>query len=347
MANCKSSFFSVFFFILSFHTQEIYAQDVVSELNREEISITIDSINNKLQKNYVFPDVAQKMAQSLKKNLKEGKYHSLVNPADLARKLTNDLQSVSKDKHLMIVYDPAVINRELALTEEDRANEEADWVKELVKHLKRDNYGFREVKILEGNIGYLDLREFVDPRYGGETLTAVMQLLRNANAIIVDLRQNDGGSPWMVQLLASYFFSSEPVHLADYYNRPRNELTQSWTLPYVPGMRRPDVDLYILTSSKTFSAAEAFSYQLKHLKRATIVGETTAGGAHLTGSVIATGKFYIRIPQGRTTSPVTKADWEGTGVSPHIEISAEQALKTAHAKAIENLKKMNDTYNNR
>jgi len=141
----------------------------------------------------------------------------------------------------------------------------------------------------------------------------------------------------MVQLLASYFFSSEPVHLANHYNRPKDELTQSWTLPFVPGKRLSDVNLYILTSNKTFSAAEAFSYQMKHLERARIIGETTAGGAHLTGSVITTDKFYVRIPQGRTTSPVTNANCEGIGVKPHIEASAEQALKVALDKALENL----------
>lgn len=317
--------------------KKLAAQSDESKLSKVEISITIDSISIKLKSNYIFPQVADKMSQLLITKLEEGKYDSLTDPAELTRQLTIDLQSISKDRHLMVVYNPSVVARELALTDADRANEEAEWAKELVKHLKRDNYGFREVKILEGNVGYLDLREFVDPKYGGETLAAAMNVLSNTQALIIDLRKNDGGHPDMVQLLASYFFSSEPVHLANHYNRPKDELTQSWTLPFVPGKRLSDVDLYILTSNNTFSAAEAFSYQLKHLERATIVGETTAGGAHLTGSVIATAKFYVRIPQGRTTSPVTNGNWEGTGVTPHIEISAEQALKTAHTMALENL----------
>lgn len=318
--------------------KQIVAQSDVSKLNKKEIAVTIDSINRKLNKNYVFPEVAIKMSKILAVNSKNGKYNSLANPGELARQLTNDLQEISKDKHLMVVYNPAIIARENTLTDEDRTNEEAEWARELVNHIKRDNYGFKEVKILDGNTGYLDLREFVDPKYGSETLAAVMNFLKNTSAIIVDLRQNDGGSPEMVQLLASYFFSSEPVHLANHYNRPRNELTESWTLSNVTGVRRPEVDLYILTSSKTFSAAEAFSYQLKYLKRATIVGEKTAGGAHLTGSVIATDKFYLRIPQGRTTSPVTNSNWEGIGVTPDIEVSAEEALKAAQAKALEGVK---------
>lgn len=314
------------------------AQDDANRLNHKEIAITIDSIDRKLFKNYVLPDMAIEMTKVLNRNWKNGKYSALVNPVDLARQLTNDLQEISKDKHLMVVYNPTVIARENALTEKDRENEEAEWAKELVNNLKRDNYGFREVKILDGNIGYLDLREFVDPKYSSETLAAVMNFIKNTNAIIVDLRQNDGGSPEMVQLLASYFFSSDTIHLANHYNRPRNELTKSFTLSSVTGIRRPETALYILTSSKTFSAAEAFSYQLQHLKRAIIVGEKTAGGAHLTGSVIATDKFYVRIPQGRTTSPVTNSNWEGIGVIPDIEVSAGEALKAAQAKALDGIK---------
>lgn len=324
--------------VLPFLQTRLEAQSDVNKLNKKEIAVTIDSIARKLNKNYVFPEMAARMTGVLSANLKSGKYNPLTSPDELARQLTSDLRETSKDKHLMVVYDPTVIARENALTDKDRANEEAEWAKELVQHLKRDNFGFREVKILDGNIGYLDLREFVNPKYGGETLASVMSFIEHTDAIIVDLRQNDGGSPEMVQLLASYFFSSAPVHLANHYNRPKNEMTESWTLSDVKGMRRPGTDLYILTSSKTFSAAEAFSYQLKQLKRATIVGEKTAGGAHLTGSVIATGKFYVRIPQGRTTSPLTNSNWEGIGVTPDIEVLADEALKVAQSKALERIK---------
>jgi hypothetical protein len=335
----KSHTFAAFLFLLLFKVNEIHAQDITSKLGKVEMSVSIDSISNKLRMNYIFPEMVDKMVESLQTNLKNGKYDSLTDPSSFAGQLTKDLQALSKDKHLIVNYNPAIIARENALTAEDRANEEAEWNKELIGMLKWDNFGIREVKILEGNIGYLDLREFVHPKYGGESISAAMQLLSNTDAMIIDLRQNDGGSPWMVQFLASYFFGSEPVHLADHYNRPKDELTQSWTLPYLPGERRPEVDLYILTSSKSFSAAEGFSYQLQHLKRATIIGEKTAGGAHLTGSVIATDKFFVRIPQGRTISPVTNGDWEGVGVIPNIEVSADQALTTAHTAALEKSKK--------
>jgi retinol-binding protein 3 len=335
MTNLRSVFFLFFFSCILLYDEEAMAQGVESKLTTAEMSVTIDSVNAILQKNYIFPEVADKMAQSLKMNLKKGNYNSLVNPSEFARQLTKDLYSVSNDRHLSVNYNPQLIAAEKnAVTDEEKTKQE----NQRIMDLKRSNFGFQEIKILAGNIGYLDLREFADPKYAGETAIAAMNFLSNADALIVDLRQNGGGSPSMIQLISSYFFSPEPVHLNNFYFRPTNENTQTWTLPYVPGVRRPDIDLYILTSSYTFSAAEEFCYNLKNLKRATIIGETTGGGAHPTGSVIATDKFFVRVPKGRAINPITNTNWEGTGVTPHIQVSAEKALATAHAKALENLR---------
>jgi uncharacterized protein (TIGR02145 family) len=165
-----------------------------------------------------------------------------------------------------------------------------------------------------------------------------MNFLSSADALIIDLRDNGGGSPSMIQLITSYFYSPEPVHLNNFYWRPSNENNQTWTLPYVPGKRMPDIDLYILTSSSTFSAAEEFSYNLKTMKRATLIGETTGGGAHPGGMRIATERFMVWIPSGRAINPITKTNWEGTGVEPHIKTTKEEALNTATIMALEKLK---------
>lgn len=337
MANPKSIIIIFFLSILPFHYQEVHAQGVELKLSTEEMSATIDSINSKLQESYVFPEVADKMTQSLKTNLKNGKYSSLAsNPSEFARQLTVDLQAVSNDKHLSVIYDPQVIAAEQnAVTDEDKAKRED----ERIKRMRRNNFGFQEIKILDGNIGYLALRAFIEPKYAGETAVSAMNFLSNADALIVDLRHNGGGSPEMIQLITSYFFSPEPVHLNNFYYRPTNDTTQTWTLPYVPGIRRPDIDLYLLTSNRTFSAAEEFSYNLKNLERATLIGETTGGGAHPTGSVITTDKFFVRVPKGRAINPITKTNWEGTGVTPHIQVSSDQALITAQIRAFENLAK--------
>lgn len=214
----------------------------------------------------------------------------------------------------------------------------------MLEQWKMTNYGFKEVKILEGNIGYIDLRGFVPPKYAGETAVAAMNFVGNCKALIFDLRKNGGGSPEMIQLISSYLFSAEPVHLNNFYFRPANKNTQTWTLPYVTGKRRPDMDVYVLTSKGTFSAAEEFTYNLKNLKRATIIGETTGGGANPGGNQIINDRFTVFVPTGRAINPITNTNWEGTGVQPDIAVPASDALLTAQQKALEKLAQ-NDTGN--
>ena len=201
--------------------------------------------------------------------------------------------------------------------------------------LGRQNFGFARVERLAGNIGYLDLRGFMPPAVAGETATAAMTFLASTDAVIVDLRQNGGGDPMMVAFLTSYLFGSQPVHLNDFYSRTSNETRQSWTLPYVPGRRLTSKDVYILTSSRTFSGAEEFTYNLKHRKRAIVVGETTGGGAHTVGGRRINSRFMIAVPSGRPINPVTKTNWEGVGVEPDVKVSADKALQAAHLLALE------------
>jgi C-terminal processing protease CtpA/Prc len=155
--------------------------------------------------------------------------------------------------------------------------------------------------------------------------------------LIIDVRQNGGGAPGMVALICSYFFAGEPVHLNDLYWRPTNSTEQWWTLAYVPGRRYVGKDIYVLTSKRTFSAAEEFTYNLKNLKRATIVGDTTGGGAHPGEGVRISNHFGMFVPTGRAINPITKTNWEGTGVAPDISVPADLALKTAHLSALNKL----------
>lgn len=141
----------------------------------------------------------------------------------------------------------------------------------------------------------------------------------------------------MIQLLTSYFYDDDPVHLNTFYWRPGDETMQTWTLPHVPGKKIPDIDIYVLTGRSTFSAAEEFSYNLKNLKRATLVGETTRGGAHPGGPMVVNDNFIINVPKGRAINPITKTNWEGVGVKPDIEVPQKNALKAAHLKAMEKL----------
>ena len=154
----------------------------------------------------------------------------------------------------------------------------------------------------------------------------------HANAIIFDLRDNHGGDPNMVALIATYLFD-HPTHLNDIYNRRENSTHQYWTLSDVPGKRLVDKPAYVLTSSETFSGAEEFSYDLKNLKRATLVGETTGGGAHLVSGHRIDDHFEIGVPFARGINPISKTDWEGTGVQPDVKVNAANALETAEKLA--------------
>jgi C-terminal processing protease CtpA/Prc len=189
---------------------------------------------------------------------------------------------------------------------------------------------------LAGNIGFLDLRIFFHPKYAGETAVAAMNFLSNCEAIIVDLRSNGGGWGEMVALLISYFLNNnEIVHLTTNYSRPKDKYDQSWTLPYVPGKTMPDVPLFVLTSKSTFSAAEEFCYCLKHLERATLLGETTRGGAHPIDEKIVDDRFILILPEQRSINPKTGGNWEGVGVEPHIMVPAQEALDSARIRALE------------
>lgn len=314
------------------------AQQKVAQLTPQEQQTVVDSISSKLNANYVFPEIATKMIAKIASKLEKGKYTSILDPQEFSTTLTADLQAISNDKHLRVFFAPdQIAEQQQTVTSEDSIA----YLNRHINNMKRNNFGFKEVKIMAGNIGYLDLRSFSDVTYAGETAVSAMNFLSNTDAIIIDLRNNGGGSPAMIQLITSYLFGNESVHLNNFYWRPSDRNSQTWTLPHVSGTRSPDTPVYVLTSGGTFSAAEEFSYNLKHLERATLVGETTGGGAHPGGSLVATDRFMVWVPTGRAINPITNTNWEGTGVSPHIETPAAEALNTAYKNALELLIKNN------
>ncbi|SEW05326.1 N-terminal domain of Peptidase_S41 [Chitinophaga sp. YR573] len=300
-----------------------------NSLTANEKTQVIDSISKKLTERYVYPDVAEKMVKQLQQNVQKGNYANIKDPNAFADQLSKDLLAVCHDKHLGVRYDPQ------GMVHSEKKEDSLANVKRRFELSRSQNFGFKELKILDGNIGYLNLSSFEEPADGGATAVLAMNFLSNTDAIIIDLRNNGGGATTMVQLLASYFFDNQPHPLTDIYWRPTNSTFQLWTLAYVEGKRMPDVDVYVLTSKSTFSAAEDFCYSLQNLKRITIIGETTGGGAHPVMPVAAANNFIIHIPQGRSISSITKTDWEGTGVKPDIEVAAKDALITAQIKALE------------
>ncbi len=259
----------------------------------------------------------------------------MTDPREFAHAVYEELFSISKDKHLRFRYGPLDAKEQTHLQSQNE--QEAKEARERrIADLKRDNYGFSKVERLGGNIGYLNFHFFAGAAEGGETAVAAMAFLAYCDAIILDLRENGGGDPTQIQLISSYFFQ-DPVHLNDIYTRRENKTENFWTLAYVPGKKMPDADLYILTSSNTFSGAEEFSYNMKNLKRATLIGETTGGGAHPTDIMIVQKDYLLAVPYARAINPISKTNWEGTGVKPDIEIPAAQAFDKAYQMALEKL----------
>jgi retinol-binding protein 3 len=284
-----------------------------------------------MQRAYIFADVAEKMAADLRARAAKKDYDAIADPKTFAETLTRDLQAVSHDKHLRIIFDPnGVPQRGGAPSAEERAQQVAEE--------RRRNFGFQRVERLDGNVGYIDLRGFSGTPESRDVAVAAMNFAADTDALIFDLRRNGGGSPFMIGILSSYLFT-EVVHLNDFYVRETDSKREFFTSADVAGRRYgKDKPVYVLTSNRTFSAAEEFTYDLKNLQRATIVGETTGGGAHPGGVRQITQYFGIWLPTGRAINPITKTNWEGTGIEPHIKVPAEQALTAAHLDALKKVR---------
>jgi hypothetical protein len=314
-------------------------QDTGSDIRVDAASraAAIEGLLKEVNDFYIYPDVAARMVQDIRERQQKKEYDAITSARQFADALTKDLRSVSRDLHLRVLYSATVVRPfpfpppppPASLVAQQRAT------------YSQTNFGFSKAERLAGNVGYLDLRSFMPPDWIGETLTGTMTFLGKTRALVIDLRHNGGGGPDSVALVCSYFFD-QPVRLNDVYTRPTNETRQSWTSASVPGTRFLDKDVYILTSRATFSAAEDFTYAMKNLKRATIVGEVTGGGAHPVGMRRVAEHFQAAIPMGRSISPVTHTDWEGVGVQPDVRVPEAQALAKAHLMALEKLSSAND-----
>lgn len=302
---------------------------VVDAALRQQV---IDNMLAELNKRYVFPELAKKVDADIRQRQQRGQYDAITSAEKLGRALTEHVQALTKDKHLNMFYSAKplpVEQEEKEPTPEERAQR--------VNMLRSQNFGVERLERLPHNIGYLQLNGFAPAKEAAETIAAAMTVLAHTEALIIDLRKNGGGHAATVTLLASYLLDKR-THMSDIYEREGDTTEQMWSSDVVAGRRYGQKkEVYILTSKRTFSAAEDFSYAMKNLKRATIIGETTGGGAHPGGVMRLTTNFAMFIPTGRSIGPVTKTNWEGVGVAPDIEVAADEAMKTAQVAI---LKKM-------
>jgi hypothetical protein len=167
-----------------------------------------------------------------------------------------------------------------------------------------------------------------------QVVADALRVLERTDAVIIDVRRNGGGSGEMSHLVFSHFLGAQPVPTINVVNRGTGERREQRSVAEVPGPRRPDVPLYVLTSQATGSAAEEFSFVLKNLGRATVVGDRTAGAGHMVGGFNASNGFVTGVSITRVTDPRTGREWERVGVQPDVKVAPERALDAAHALAL-------------
>jgi hypothetical protein len=298
----------------------------------------VDSVARVAEQNYVFADTGRMVADYLRKRLRDGSYRSVVELAQLADRLTTDMQAVNGDRHLYVAYagrsgspsDAGPVRQ--AVTRRPAEVSPADvWG-------QRANYDFNSVQRLAGNVGYLSL--FQLSSRGTEeafaVIDAAMAFLERADAVIIDLRRTAGGEPRMSDYLASYFFGAEPVPTLNSYSRRMNRTIERTTLP-VNGKRRPDIPVYVLVGKGTASGTEDFAFIMKQSGRGTLVGGRTAGAGRLTRMYPVGNGFVASVSGGRTYDPRTGKEWERVGIEPDVASSDADALTTAHAAALERI----------
>lgn len=303
----------------------------VKLLSKKEKKQVLNSLLKNLNDAYIFPDVAKKLEGVIQQNMKKGAYNTINDPKLFADTLTYQLRIIMHDKHLGVRYHPDRPISDIRDTVAERQREE-----NFMRFMKKVNLGFPKLDILEGNVGYLKIDSFGPVDKVGEICSAAMNYLTNTDALIIDLRDNHGGDPDMVRYLMSYFFGDKPVHINSLYYRVGNRTDDYWTIP-VKGSKYLDKPVYVLTSGRTFSGGEELAYDFQTQKRGTIVGETTGGGANPGDEVALGNGFFAFIPNGRAVNPITKTNWEGTGVKPDITTVANNALNEAHRLALKTI----------
>jgi hypothetical protein len=298
----------------------------------------VDQIISELRAKYIAPEKVKGIETYLRTKHQSGAYDKIENAGQLALALTQDLRTAGRDLHLFVTYDPT-LERALRAAPQTPGYDlqELPPSAERLAELRRSNYNFRKVEIMRGNVGYLELRSFVDLNYSKETAVAAMNFLANTDAVIIDLRKNPGGFINLETFLASYFYGVDQVELLSRYHREGDVTIKDWTWREVPGKRVPQVDLYILTSGETSSAGEGFSFIMQQRKRAKIIGEKTSGAGYGNKETPLGDGFVFFVSVFRQFDPRTGRGWQEVGVEPDIIVPAERALSVAHSEAVKNL----------
>lgn len=295
--------------------------------NAEIVRAAVDEIATLISREYLDPAVAERLAESLRRRLASGEYANVAAPNELAARLTRDLLADSHDKHLVVEVVPAAAGGGRGPGAAGGARQDG---------VRRTNGGVQRVEILAGNVGYLNLTTFWRIDEARDAIADAMHLLQRADALIIDMRQNGGGSPDTVAFLVAYMLDQGGVPLFDIIPRSGDRTVHATPTPAVAERngRRP---LYVLTSARTFSGGEGFAFLLQERRRAMVIGERTAGAANPGQPYPVGSLFRVTIPNGQVRSAIGGGNWEGLGITPDVAVAAADALRFAHANALDTL----------
>lgn len=300
-------------------------------LNASGRTAIVQTLVAKMNANYIEPAVAERVGIAIARKNADGGYANAASAQTFSAVLAQDLRQLSGDLHFGTTVYEGFRERSGGPDVPERAKME-EWREQAA----RRGYDIEKIERLPGNVGYIELRGFGGPEFVGAAYTAAMSLMAGTDALILDLRRNGGGSPASVAYLMSHFFPlGDERHLIDMYDRPTGTTRQFWTVKTVT--QRYDKPVYVLTSARTFSAGEDFSYGIQAQKRGTLVGETTGGGSNPVSWYGVGQDIIVAIPTARATNAVTKTNWEHVGVKPDIAVPAAQALQTAHVTILRTL----------
>ena len=307
------------------------AQDAPGPVTAAQRKSVVEALATSLKAKYVLPEVGDKVGKALVAKAAKGGYDTSTTTKTFAEALSTDLRELGKDGHFRVRFDP-----EFKAQEDDDKAPTKEEVAQAQQQAARRAFGIRKVEHLPGNVGYLDVRGFGPTEFVGPAFSAAISLLSGTEALILDLRQNGGGDPESVAYLVSHFFElGDTRHINSIYNRPRDTTRQYWTSPTIgPRYTNP---VYVLTSARTFSGGEECAYDFQTQKRATVVGETTGGGANPGGPVALGEGLVAFIPTGKAINPITKTNWEHVGVKPDLAVPAADALRVAHVAILKGI----------
>ncbi|RKH63552.1 S41 family peptidase [Corallococcus llansteffanensis] len=299
-------------------------------LSPKERVTALRAISTEFEKRYVFPELRPKIIERLNQLQKAGRY-DVDDPLVFAERLTGDLRSVSNDRHLSLRVDPAAYAAALAAPDSD-AGEEAYFRRQAI----RDHHGLAEMRILPGNIRYLKITGFQWTNdASGTAYDDAMRFLKDGDAIIIDLRNNGGGSHGAVRYLVSHFLDPDTLELT--FLQGSETPSQSRSLEHLPAGRLKGKPLYVLIDGQTASAAEAFAYDVQQFKLGVLVGARTVGAANNNTLLPIAPHFILSVSYGRPVHAVSKTNWEGAGVAPDVETPSAQALDAAQMHALRKL----------